>query len=137
MRHLSDLSAGPDGRADGGGLERGTDVGGTWHWNRYPGCRFDSESETYGYRSRRAAAEWNWSEHFAPRHETERYLKTVAEKFGLYERMQFESTVTSACWDESSRAWTVRLANGRELTTRFLLTAIGLLSHPRCRDTRG
>jgi acetone monooxygenase len=24
-------------------------VGGTWYWNRYPGCRFDSESETYGY----------------------------------------------------------------------------------------
>ena len=21
----------------------GGDVGGPWHWNRYPGCRFDSE----------------------------------------------------------------------------------------------
>ena len=24
-------------------------VGGTWYWNRYPGCRFDSESYSYGY----------------------------------------------------------------------------------------
>ena len=23
------------------GLERGDDVGGTWYWNRYPGCRCD------------------------------------------------------------------------------------------------
>jgi hypothetical protein len=29
-------------------FQDGSDVGGTWYWNRYPGCRFDSESETYG-----------------------------------------------------------------------------------------
>ena len=23
-------------------LEAGSDVGGTWYWNRYPGARFDS-----------------------------------------------------------------------------------------------
>jgi cation diffusion facilitator CzcD-associated flavoprotein CzcO len=27
--------------------EDGSGVGGTWYWNRYPGCRFDSESETW------------------------------------------------------------------------------------------
>ena len=30
-------------------LEAGSDVGGTWYWNRYPGARFDSESWSYGY----------------------------------------------------------------------------------------
>src|SRR3546814_6563512 len=25
-------------------FEAGSDVGGTWYWNRYPGARFDSES---------------------------------------------------------------------------------------------
>src|SRR5690348_7348447 len=30
-------------------FEAGTNVGGTWYWNRYPGARFDSESWTYGY----------------------------------------------------------------------------------------
>jgi len=25
-------------------FEAGTDIGGTWYWNRYPGARFDSES---------------------------------------------------------------------------------------------
>ena len=30
-------------------FEDGSGVGGTWYWNRYPGCRFDSESYTYAY----------------------------------------------------------------------------------------
>ena len=30
-------------------FEAGSGVGGTWYWNKYPGCRFDSESETYAY----------------------------------------------------------------------------------------
>ena len=30
-------------------FESGSDVGGTWYWNRYPGARFDSESWSYGF----------------------------------------------------------------------------------------
>src|SRR6185369_5691811 len=30
-------------------LDSAPDLGGTWYWNRYPGCRFDSESYTYGF----------------------------------------------------------------------------------------
>ena len=59
-------------------LEQGADVGGTWYWNRYPGCRFDSESETYGYSfSKEILNEWDWTEHFSPREETEKYLQFV------------------------------------------------------------
>ena len=59
-------------------LEQGADVGGTWYWNRYPGCRFDSESETYGYSfSKEILNEWDWAEHFSPREETEKYLQFV------------------------------------------------------------
>jgi cation diffusion facilitator CzcD-associated flavoprotein CzcO len=112
-------------------LERANGVGGTWYWNRYPGCRFDSESETYGYSfSPELLKEWDWHERYAPRAETERYLKHVAEKFGLYKFMQFGCTVSSAHWSEQARAWTVGLSDGRTITTRFLLTAIGLLSAP-------
>lgn len=112
-------------------LERATDVGGTWHWNRYPGCRFDSESETYGYSfSEELLQEWDWTERFAPRPETERYLQHVVARFDLRRHMQFGVAVTGATWDEVSRSWRVALADGRSLTTRFLLTAIGLLSAP-------
>jgi cation diffusion facilitator CzcD-associated flavoprotein CzcO len=30
-------------------VEAATRPGGTWNKNRYPGCRFDSESYSYGY----------------------------------------------------------------------------------------
>src|SRR5688572_32608235 len=54
-------------------FEAGTGVGGTWYWNRYPGCRFDSESYSYGYSfSPELLDEWSWTEHFAPQPETER-----------------------------------------------------------------
>src|SRR5262249_2403746 len=46
-------------------FEAGTGVGGTWYWNRYPGCRFDSESYSYGYSFSQALLdEWDWTEHF-------------------------------------------------------------------------
>mgnify|MGYP006255256113 CR=1 FL=1 len=30
-------------------FEAGSDVGGTWYWNRYPGARVDIESMQYSY----------------------------------------------------------------------------------------
>ena len=112
-------------------LERGSGAGGTWHWNRYPGCRFDSESETYGYSwSAELLEEWDWTEHYATREETEKYLQLVVKKFNHEAMMQFGCEVSAAHWQENNRMWTVRLTNGRTLSTRFLLTAVGLLSAP-------
>ena len=30
-------------------LEKGSGIGGTWYWNRYPGARCDTESHAYTY----------------------------------------------------------------------------------------
>jgi cation diffusion facilitator CzcD-associated flavoprotein CzcO len=112
-------------------LEAGTGVGGTWYWNRYPGARFDSESWTYGYSfSEELLKEWNWQEHFAPQPETERYLNFVADKLDLRRDIQFESRVASAHYQEDARRWDITLEDGRRYSTRFLLTAIGILSAP-------
>jgi cation diffusion facilitator CzcD-associated flavoprotein CzcO len=112
-------------------LDLNADVGGTWFRNRYPGCRFDSESYTYAYSfSPELLAEWDWSERFAARPETLRYLQHVADKFNLREHIQFNTKVVAASWDEDGLQWIVRTENGRTLTTRFLMTAMGLLSVP-------
>jgi len=112
-------------------FEAGTGVGGTWYWNRYPGARFDSESYSYGYSfSQELLDEWSWAERFAPQPETERYLNYVADKFGLRGDIQFESSVTAAHWHEEKRCWEITLADGRRYSTRFLVTAIGVLSAP-------
>ena len=110
-------------------FEAGSGVGGTWYWNRYPGARFDSESWTYGYSfSQELLEEWDWEEHFAGQPETERYLNYVADKFDLRRDIQFPSRVTAARYDEDTRSWDVELENGRRYSSRFLVTAIGVLS---------
>ena len=119
-------------------IEAGTNVGGTWYWNRYPGARFDSESYSYGYSfSKELLEEWDWSEHFAAQPETLRYLNHVADKFDLRRDIQFESRVTSAVYSEDTRAWTVALEDGSRYSTRFLITAIGPLSTPTLPQIEG
>src|SRR5882757_5751717 len=112
-------------------LEAGTNVGGTWYWNRYPGARFDSESYSYGYSfSRELLEEWNWSEHFAPQPETLRYLNFVADKFDLRSDIRFHSRVTQAHYQEETGHWDLTVEDGSRYRARFLITAIGPLSAP-------
>ncbi len=110
-------------------FEAGSGVGGTWYWNRYPGARFDSESWTYGYSfSQELLDEWDWQEHFAAQPETERYLNHVADKFDLRRDIRFNSRVSAAHYREDGRSWDIILEDGRRCSTRFLITAIGVLS---------
>ena len=112
-------------------LEANSDLGGTWFNNRYPGARFDSESYTYGYAfSKEVLDEWRWTEKHSPQPETLSYLNFVAEKFELRQYMQFDCRVRSLVFDEDARSWTIHLDDGREMTTRFVITALGTLSTP-------
>ncbi len=112
-------------------VEAGTNVGGTWYWNRYPGARFDSESYSYGYFfSPELLAEWNWSEHFAGQAETEAYLNFVVEKLGLRDLMQFRTRIASATFDEPTATWTLTTEDGATLRSRFVVSATGVLSVP-------
>src|SRR5579863_2528847 len=110
-------------------VEDGGGVGGTWYWNRYPGARFDSESWTYGYSfSKELLEEWDWEEHFSAQPHTERYLNHVADKFDLRRDIQFNSRVAAAHYSEATRSWELVLESGERHSTRFLITAIGVLS---------
>jgi cation diffusion facilitator CzcD-associated flavoprotein CzcO len=112
-------------------LEGAPDLGGTWYWNRYPGCRFDSESYTYGFSfSRELLDEWHWTERFSGQPENLRYLNYVADKFDLRKHMQFNCKVETMTFDETRDLWRLRTSDGRELTCRFVVLAIGLLSAP-------
>jgi cation diffusion facilitator CzcD-associated flavoprotein CzcO len=112
-------------------FEAGTDVGGTWYWNRYPGARFDSESWSYGYSfSKELLQEWDWTEHFSPQPETLRYLRYVAEKFDVRRDIQFKARVKAAHYQEQLPGWQITLEDGSKHTARYLITAIGALSVP-------
>lgn len=110
-------------------FEDGGGVGGTWYWNRYPGCRFDSESETYSYSwSEELLQEWDWKEHFSGQPENERYLNYVADKFNLRPNIQLNARVKSAVYDEKANLWDVELESGQRARSRFVIAAVGILS---------
>jgi cation diffusion facilitator CzcD-associated flavoprotein CzcO len=112
-------------------LDAAPDLGGTWYWNRYPGARFDSESYTYGYSfSKELLNEWHWKERFSSQPENLRYLNYVVDKFDLRKYMQFSCRVEAAHFDEKQNLWRLQISDGRELTCRFLILAVGLLSIP-------
>jgi cation diffusion facilitator CzcD-associated flavoprotein CzcO len=112
-------------------FEAGSDVGGTWYWNRYPGARFDSESYSYGYSfSKELLEDWEWKEHFSGQPENLKYVNYVADKFDLRREIQFDNQVKACHFNEASKSWTVTLEDGSRATCRYLITAIGVLSVP-------
>lgn len=110
-------------------LEMADGVGGTWHWNRYPGARCDSESWSYCFQFDDAlVAEWEWSERYPRQPEILRYLNHVADRFDLRRSIRFGTQVVSARFDDDARVWRVATADGTDYAARFLVAAVGCLS---------
>jgi cation diffusion facilitator CzcD-associated flavoprotein CzcO len=107
-------------------LEKNEGVGGTWYQNRYPGCRFDTESYTYSLSfSKDVLAEWHWKERFSPQEENRKYLEFVSDKFGLKEHMRFGVTIEKARWEEDKTRWRLSTSDGQELSCRIFISAVG------------
>jgi len=116
-------------------LEAGSDVGGTWYWNRYPGARCDIESLQYSYSfSEELDQEWEWTEKYAPQPEILAYANHVADRFDLRRDICFDTRVTTLAFDEPARRWNVETDTGERCSARFCIMAVGCLSaanHPR------
>lgn len=113
-------------------FESGSDVGGTWFWNRYPGARCDIESTHYSYSfSEELQSEWHWSERYAAQPEILSYLNYVADKFDIRRNVQFNTRITSMVWDDAKSVWHVGTDDGKTTTTRFIVSGAGNLSIPK------
>ena len=107
-------------------------VGGTWYWNRYPGCRCDVESMEYSYAfSDELQQEWHWPERYGTQPEILKYINHVADRFDLRRDIEFNTRVTEAVFDRKTSIWTVTTDKGRTATARFCIMATGNLSTPR------
>src|SRR5437879_5282891 len=113
-------------------FEAGTGVGGTWYWNRYPGCRCDVESMEYSYSfSDELQQEWYWPERYGTQPEILRYINHVADRFDLRRDIEFNTRVKEASFDSTTTTWTVKTDKGHTATARFCVMATGNLSTPR------
>jgi cyclohexanone monooxygenase len=119
-------------------IEQGTDVGGTWYWNRYPGARTDSESWVYAYSfSKELQDDWDWTERFPTQPETLSYLRHVADRFDMRKDIEFGTRVTSAHYDEAANTWAVTTSKGETHTCTYFIPACGPLSVPYRPDFPG
>src|ERR1700712_2331393 len=79
------------------GIEAGSDVGGVWFWNRYPGARCDIESVEYSYSfDPQLEQDWTWSQRYPTQPEMLRYADHVAGRYDLRAHFTFNTRVISA-----------------------------------------
>jgi cation diffusion facilitator CzcD-associated flavoprotein CzcO len=108
-------------------LERGSDVGGTWRDNTYPGAACDIPSHLY---SLSFAPKRDWTRAYSPQPEIWEYLRGLVERFGLRDRIRFGADVVRAEWDEVDHVWHLTTADGATLTAAVVVNGIGFLRDP-------
>lgn len=115
-------------------LEKGSDVGGVWHWNRYPGLTCDVPSQIYQFGF---APKPDWSHVWASGPEIQRYHRDVVDRLGLAPLITLNTEVTAAWWDDRRGEWTATTAAGAQYRADFLICATGVLHHPFVPDIPG
>ncbi len=112
-------------------FEKQADVGGTWLANRYPGCRCDVNSNLYSFSF---APNPGWTNTFSYQEEIQRYLRRVAEEYGVLAHCRLSTTVTACRWDEVTCRWVIDITGpdggGEVHTADVVVAANGFLSEP-------
>src|SRR3954449_3868836 len=106
-------------------LERGEDVGGTWHFNTYPGCACDVPSHLYSFSF---APNPDWSETYSRQPEIGAYLRRVADEYGVREKVRLNCAVEGIEWEDGG--WTVATSDG-PVRARVVVAGMGPLAEPR------
>ena len=114
-------------------LERGSDVGGTWWFNTYPGCQCDVPSHLYSFSF---ALNPDWSRTYSKQAEIQAYLRDCAERFGVTDHIRFDTDVESAAWDDAAQRWRLQTSDG-EVVARVVVAGFGPLSEPSVPDLPG
>ena len=110
-------------------VERGSDVGGTWYWNRYPGAACDVVS--YDYLPLLDELDYVPVNHYSRGPEIFSHCQAIAHKYNLYDLAVFNTTVTETRWDESDQLWHVKTDRGDVMRAQFVICANGTLAKPK------
>ncbi len=114
-------------------FEQQSGIGGTWWDNVYPGAEVDTPQPLYAF----SYSRFDFSRTHIKQAELQLYLKTTADRFGLGPHFRFNTGVERAVWDESSHTWEVSSSDGRSSRFDVVVSAVGLLNHPKYPDWPG
>ena len=109
--------------------DNASDVGGTWFWNRYPGALSDTESFCYRYSfDKDLLKQGKWTSRYLTQPEIIEYLNGFADKYDLRRTYRFNTKVAATHFDERTGLWRVTTDRGEQVTAKYLVTGLGLLS---------
>lgn len=115
-------------------LEKGSEVGGTWRDNSYPGCACDVQSHMYSFSFEGKA---DWTKRYAPWNEIQQYILDTTEKYGIRPFCRFNQEVNAAKFDETTALWTIGTQAGDTFTCRHFVLASGPLHVPQIPSIKG
>jgi cation diffusion facilitator CzcD-associated flavoprotein CzcO len=124
-------------------FERGSGLGGAWHWNCYPGARVDSNVPIYQFTPDDTWDEWNWSERYPGQKELKAYFNHVDKVWDISKDTSYNTEVQEASWDEANKHWKVKVVSTIDNTTtntataRFVIYCTGLNAQPWIPDFKG
>jgi cyclohexanone monooxygenase len=110
-------------------VEAGSDVGGAWYWNRYPGAACDVES--YIYLPLLEETGYMPVERYSKAAEIREHARRVAAHFRLYQDACFSTQVTALDWDAGDARWVVSTNRGDRMRARFVVLTTGPLNRPK------
>ena len=116
-------------------IEKGSDFGGTWYWNRYPGAQCDIES--YCYLPLLEETDYLPREKYSYAPEIFEHSRRIGHAYGLYERAIFQTRVTGIRWDEESHRWIISTDRADAIRARFVVQATGPVSRPKLANLPG
>lgn len=115
-------------------LEKADALGGVWRDNNYPGAACDTQAVIYCFSYH---LHLNVSRMYAGRDELLRYLTSLADTYGLHQKIQTNTLVTDTIWQEESKLWEITTATGETYLTRSWVPAWGQLGIPNIPDLPG
>jgi len=119
-------------------FEAGSNVGGTWFWNKYPGARCDVESLEYSYSfDEDLQQDWVWPERYAEQPVILKYLNHVADRFDLRKDIELNQRISSAHYDSERCQWTLSTQRGEVIEAPFCVMATGCLSTAKLPEIPG
>jgi len=115
-------------------IEKADEIGGTWYFNRYPGCACDIPAHLYSFSFERNP---EWSRMYVGREEIQQYLKSCVQRYGLGPYIRLNTALCQAVWDEKDALWRITTADGQNIVAQVLVSAVGGLHVPKYPDIPG
>ena len=147
--------------------EAGTNLGGIWHWNCYPGARVDTPVPIYEYSLEKVwkvshvthplytsnhthantaptvphpltpPQGWTWKYKYPDYQELRDYFDHVEKQLDIKKDTAFNTRVVGAQYNNATHKWDIKTEDGRTAHARFFINAIGFAAKRHFPDWKG